>query len=248
MSYLVLDIESIVDSSVYTPPPVEAGKDLPFPPFWAWIPITIGCVWMDDHLHTERIGALSLKDWDGLGLARAERNMLGEWSAWCQKHKPNLVSWYGRGFDLPVLQARCFAHGVPMAWYGGYSTARGSYRYRYDDAGHNDLCDQFSEYGATRGGKLDAFAKLIGLPGKHGVDGSEVAGMWERGEYEAIVNYCISDTVQTAFVLLRYCLIRGRLNSVSYENACRRLYDLTLEDARTKSLAEKTDLDRLLLK
>ena len=82
------------------------------------------------------------------------------------------------------------------------------YRYRYSEAGHLDLADMLTDYGASRStGGLDAMARLIGLPGKVGVDGSQVEGLYNAGQLELIKNYCLSDVAQTAFLFLRFRLL-----------------------------------------
>src|SRR6266571_4794463 len=68
---------------------------------------------------------------------------------------------------LPVLALRSLRHGVAMSWY-----YQGRVRHRYTEEGHLDLCDMLSDHGAARQVSLDAVARLIGLPGKIGVDGS----------------------------------------------------------------------------
>ena len=52
-----------------------------------------------------------------------------------------------------------------------------SVRHRYSQDGHIDLCDWLADHGAARSSSLDALARLIGLPGKVGVDGSQIEGM-----------------------------------------------------------------------
>ena len=48
-------------------------------------------------------------------------------------------------------------------------------RYRYSTDGHFDLMDFLADFGAAKNARLDVYAKLVGFPGKVGVDGSQVA-------------------------------------------------------------------------
>ena len=82
---------------------------------------------------------------------------------------------------------RCLRHGVPLHFFFNDR----DYRYRYTDAGHIDLYDFLSEHGAARVGSLDAVARVIGLPGKVGVDGSQVEGLYNAGQLQLIKNYCL---------------------------------------------------------
>lgn len=122
-----------------------------------------------------------------------------------------LVTWNGRGFDLPVLAMRAMHRGVPWGWY--YDSR--DIRYRYTDEGHCDLMDYLSDFGAARSMKLDDACRLVGLPGKAAggegadkLDGSMVAGLVERGPGDEkamarVARYCLQDVLQTALLFVR---------------------------------------------
>ncbi|HST01304.1 MAG TPA: 3'-5' exonuclease, partial [Usitatibacter sp.] len=63
---------------------------------------------------------------------------------------------------------------------------------------------------------LDEMAQLCGFPGKLGMEGSQVYGAWQRGEIEAIRNYCETDVANTYLLFQRFQLIRGALNPEAY--------------------------------
>lgn len=126
-----------------------------------------------------------------------------------------LVSFNGRGFDLPVLELQALKHGCSIPRY-----FRGRARYRYSDEGHYDLYDFLTNYGVHRlQGGFNALAKLIGLPGKTGMDGSMVQQYWEAGRLDDIHRYCRTDVVQTYFLFLRVELLRGHVSQEQYETA-----------------------------
>ena len=126
-----------------------------------------------------------------------------------------LVSFNGRGFDLPVLELQALKHGCSIPRY-----FRGRARYRYSDEGHYDLYDFLTNYGVHRlQGGFNALAKLIGLPGKTGMDGSMVQHYWEAGRLDDIHRYCRTDVVQTYFLFLRVELLRGHVSQEQYETA-----------------------------
>jgi predicted PolB exonuclease-like 3'-5' exonuclease len=58
---------------------------------------------------------------------------------------------------------------------------------------------------------LNLLANLIGKPGKTGVDGSQVQGMYDSGQVGAINDYCRCDVLVTYFVFLRTRLLLGKL-------------------------------------
>jgi hypothetical protein len=56
---------------------------------------------------------------------------------------------------------------------------------------------------------LDELAKLMGLPGKLGMDGSAVWGAYLDGKIDDIRDYCETDVVNTYLVFLRFQQMRG---------------------------------------
>ena len=78
------------------------------------------------------------------------------------ENSQTLVTFNGRGFDLPVLETRAMKYGIPLARYFANQELRQTYRgSRYIDLYHFDLCDFLSNFGAVyRRGSLDLLAKL----------------------------------------------------------------------------------------
>ena len=160
--YLVLDIETVPDAALYTPPAVGTGMERPFPPPYAHRPIALGVLWLDDSYAFKRLGVV--------GEGKDEAATLTDFATFVERERPHLVTWNGRAFDLPVLALRCMRHGVPLRFY--YQDR--DYRYRYTEEGHLDLADSLTDHGAAKSMGLDAVAHVVGLPGKVGVDGSQV--------------------------------------------------------------------------
>jgi predicted PolB exonuclease-like 3'-5' exonuclease len=72
--------------------------------------------------------------------------------------------------------------------------------------------DLLSNFGAARlSGGLNLLANLIGKPGKTGVDGSQVQGLYDAGQVGAINDYCRCDVLDTYFVFLRTRVLLGKL-------------------------------------
>jgi predicted PolB exonuclease-like 3'-5' exonuclease len=109
---------------------------------------------------------------------------------------PQLIGFNSRRYDVPVLVARCFRHGRSTGWAQRYAN-------RYKPDLHADIADWLTNYGAAAPTKLDTWAKAMGLSGKRGVDGSDVAGLWAAGRWEEIASYCLEDVVTTALVAVR---------------------------------------------
>ena len=138
-----------------------------------------------------------------------------------EKFTPQLVSWNGGGFDLPVLHYRAMLHGVaaPRYWDlgdGDYADSRdfkwNNYISRYHTR-HLDLMDLLALYNGRANAPLDELAKLLGFPGKLGMDGSKVWEAWQAGQIADIRDYCETDVVNTYLVFNRFRRLRGELSA-----------------------------------
>ncbi len=125
-----------------------------------------------------------------------------------EHYKATLVSFNGRGFDVPVLELAAFRYGyaVPHHFASKYGP-----RYRYGEA-HIDLMDFFTNHGAYRlAGGLNLLAKLLGKPGKMDIQGADVYDLFRDGQFKAINDYCTYDVLDTYFVFLRSRVLTGEL-------------------------------------
>jgi hypothetical protein len=123
---------------------------------------------------------------------------------WERLQGKTLVTFHGRGFDLPVLELRSLKLGLSRL---GRQAAPGE---------HHDLLDLLSNGGAAPSASLDLYAKLLGLPGKEGVAGKDVSLLYAQGALDRIAGYCMSDVVQTWLLYLRFRLLEGTLSPASY--------------------------------
>jgi hypothetical protein len=249
--YLVLDIETVPDGALWTPPEPSPGSERverAWPPLYASQVVVVGTLWLDSALACRRLAVVGTGGGEGAGggagAEKDEAATLAELSAFMQAERPHLVTWNGRGFDLPVLLLRALHHGIPFPWY--YQERE--YRYRYSGEGHLDLGDFLADHGAARMTSLDGVARAIGLPGKDGMDGSQVEGLYLAGEMETLRQYCLSDVVQTAFVFLRARLLAGQLDRDGYRRAATALLAAVEADGRLARLVGGIDRDRLLLR
>ena len=137
-----------------------------------------------------------------------------------EKLTPQLVSWNGGGFDLPVLQHRALIFGVAGERYWDWGDQDKDFRYnsylgRYHTR-HIDLMDVLAMFQHRAGAPLDAIARLCGFPGKIGMEGSEVAAAVARGDLRDVRSYCETDVVNTILVYQRFRLMRGELSAGEY--------------------------------
>lgn len=230
-SYLVLDIETVLDAELPIATTTEVER-LPAPPHHKVV--VIGALLLDAEHRCLRLGVL--------GEGKEEAEMLQDFTRFLADKRPELVSFNGRGFDLPVLAARCLRHAVPFTYY--YRSR--DLRYRFSAEGHLDLMDYIADFGATKASRLDVIAKLCGMPGKVGVDGKDVGPLVHAGRLSEVRDYCLCDVAQTAGVFLRVQLLRGELTLEQYRVAMRSLLDLVQRDPRLAPVAEALDERRLM--
>jgi predicted PolB exonuclease-like 3'-5' exonuclease len=237
--YLILDIETIPDTDRWSRP--ETG-DAPFPPTWAHRIVVVGCLWLDHHYQLKRFGVIGEQEPGAGPPDTRERQLLEEFSRFLGRARPVLVTYNGRSFDLPVIVMRSLCHAISLPWY--YRDR--DVRYRYSAEGHLDLCDWLADHGAARPGKLDAVARLIGLPGKIGVDGSQVEGLYHSGQLDSIQRYCLADVSQTALLFLRFRLLQGQLAPEAYRERTTALLEALAADGRVAEVLDQARRDQLL--
>jgi predicted PolB exonuclease-like 3'-5' exonuclease len=127
-----------------------------------------------------------------------------------------MVTFNGRGFDLPLMEMAAFRYGLSAP------DLLGSLHKRYDDW-HLDLMDWLTNYGAIRlSGGLNLLARLLGKPGKMEVTGKKVYPMWREGKIAQISDYCLCDTLDTYFVFLRTRVMAGEISLAEEQALIRR--------------------------
>ncbi len=173
--------------------------------------VAIGCVFRDDSgLRVRCIGAAQ----DG------ETRLIADFFRLIDRYTPQLVSWNGGGFDLPVLHYRALIHGVTAARYWNLGDDDREFRFnnyisRYHTR-HIDLMDLLAMYQPRANAPLDDIARLSGFAGKLGMDGSRVWETFREGRLDAIRNYCETDVLNTYLVYTRFQKMRGGLDADEY--------------------------------
>ena len=132
-----------------------------------------------------------------------------------EKFTPDLVSWNGSGFDLPVLHYRALRASLQATRYWQTGDDDSAFRYnnylsRYHWR-HTDLMDVLAGFQSRARVSLENVACLLGLPGKLGFSGARVWDAWLAGDRLGIRRYCETDVLNTYLVYLRFELMRGRL-------------------------------------
>lgn len=232
---LVFDIESIpdvaglrllrgesdhkTDADVYAAYQAErlAKGQSDFMPLHLQRILVISCVFRN----AEGLRIHSFVDKDG----QSEGKVIQTFFNTVEKHVPQLVSWNGGGFDLPVLHYRGLQHGAVASKYwdmgdGGDHDSRefkwNNFISRYHMR-HLDLMDLLALYQPKNNAPLDTMAKLCGFPGKLGMDGSAVYPAFLAGKTDEIRRYCETDVMNTYLLYCRFQKMRGGLLEAEYE-------------------------------
>jgi predicted PolB exonuclease-like 3'-5' exonuclease len=188
--------------------------------------LKVGHDFLPHHLH--RVVAIScvFRDADGvrvrsLGTAQDdEPRLIQDFFRTVDRYQPQIVSWNGGGFDLPVLHYRAMIHGVSSARY--WETGDNDREFRYNNylsryhSRHLDLMDVLAMFTGRANAPLDEMARLCGFPGKLGMDGAKVWDAWRGGRIASIRDYCETAVANTWLLYCRFMLIRGQLSPDEY--------------------------------
>jgi 3'-5' exonuclease len=205
-----IDEPSIEQADVYI-----ASRDNPFLPHHLQKIVAISCVLEayspHDEFNIQKIHVNSLCDEDA-----TEASMIQKFFQLIDHYTPQLVSWNGSGFDLPVLQQRAMIHGVEATTYwdlGERNTEKSksfkwnNYISRYH-LRHLDLMDVLAGYQPKANAGLEAMARLCGLPGKLGMSGDQVWAAYQNKQLAEIRAYCETDVINTYLLFKRFNCMR----------------------------------------
>lgn len=188
-------------------------------------------------LHLHRIVAISvvvrtpdmIKVWSLGDENSDEKELIERFYTGVDRYTPQLVSWNGGGFDLPVLHYRALLHGVQARRYWETGSEDTSFRYnnyisRFHQR-HLDLMDMLAMYNPRAFAPLDQIATLLGFPGKMGMSGAKVFEAFSEGDIGGIRDYCETDVLNTWLVFLRFQVMRGELAPEACEQEMQMLRD-----------------------
>jgi 3'-5' exonuclease len=158
-----------------------------------------------DHWVVDALGAPHVGE-------RTEKQLISAFVARIAELNPQLVTFNGNSFDLPVLRYRAMINSISAP-----GLAARSYFNRYTED-VLDLCDALSSFSPGARATLNEISRIMGMPGKpDGIDGGQVEKYFREGKIREIAEYCEADVLNTYRVWLRYELFRGRLTETTHQ-------------------------------
>jgi len=216
---LAIDGEMILDTAIVTPErrreideaQAKSGRMPSIRPY-EWRIVTLGHAlveWVEDPATNDdlpritRFGAIGGPDW-------REPEILGGFYELVRlKRRPRLLTWNGRTFDLPTIEARALVAGIADS---GFAHAGFDYRFSADK--NLDLMDKLSNFGAGTRLDLDGMAKACGFPGKPpGIDGGRVEAMFAAGRIGEIEDYALCDVANLLGIAFRWMFHVGEIGA-----------------------------------
>jgi len=216
---LACDGEMILDAAIVTPARRKEIEDaqtktgrMPSIRPYEWRIVTLGHAlveWVEDPATNDdlpritRFGSIGGPDW-------REPEILGGFYELVRlKRRPRLLTWNGRTFDLPTIEARALVAGI-----GDSGFAQAGFDYRFAADKNLDLMDKLSNFGAGTRLDLDGMARACGFPGKPpGIDGSQVEAMFAAGRVGEIEDYALCDVANLLGLAFRWMFHVGEIGA-----------------------------------
>lgn len=154
---------------------------------------------------------------------------------------PDLITWNGAAFDLPVLNFRALRHEIQARTY--WETGLNDRAFRFNNYlsrfhwRHTDLMDALSGFQGRGRPSLREACALLGLPGKNLMEGSSVMDAYLEGRIGDIRRYCLEDALNTYLVSIHFDYLRGNLSQDSLDDEYGLLIDV-LKASGEQHLAE----------
>ena len=223
--YLIFDVESVADGDLvaairYPGEKMKPAKaverfrgermekyDTDFIPYPFQIPVSVAVAKVDAEFNLLDLVTLDQPEY------RSHVIVENFWRGWVGYEMPTLVTYNGRGFDIPLLELAAYRYGISVPeWFNLKDRAYDQKRNRYNIKSHLDLQDLITNFGATRfHGGLNLLANMLGSPGKMEISGHMVQDLYEQGKLAEINDYCRCDVLDTYFVFLRTRVMVGEL-------------------------------------
>ncbi len=183
--------------------------------------ISIAAVIGDDYGQFIKVGNFGQKHENKEDFT-SEKELLEDFFKYFNEKQPRLISFNGRGFDIPLLTLKALKYNLTLDAFYNQENKWENYRVRYSEQFHLDLMDSLSHYGSVRGLNLNGVCSMMNIPGKFDVSGDLVHAIYynphlSQKEKKGIIDgYCQSDVLNTYWLFLKYEVLKGALNKEQY--------------------------------
>jgi predicted PolB exonuclease-like 3'-5' exonuclease len=204
--------------------------------------VVISAVIADEYGNFQKVNSI-IKD--------SEKELLKAFLGFVDRHNPKLVSFNGRGFDIPMILTRAMKYNLSCpAYFDQNDTLKNktkweNYRSRYSEKFHIDLMDSMSEFGAVRGLNLDTVCMMSGLPGKFDVHGDQVTDLYFDNKIDEIAQYCESDVLNTYWLFLKYQILQGNILIGDYHRILTNFLEKLPKDKNYSDIFEEYIINEL---
>lgn len=122
-----------------------------------------------------------------------------------------LITYNGRGFDMPILQLRALHLGVDWGFWDDWKHRFPNFK---KPLLHYDMSDLLTDFGGAPKFGLDPLCRMLGIPGKTDMHGSEVGKAWFEGPQgrERVRKYCDCDVIDLYLIYLKYMSTRSKFD------------------------------------
>ena len=151
-----------------------------------------------------------------------EKEILEVFFSLIDLYTPNLVSWNGVGFDLPVLHYRALVHGVTAMRYWECGDQDPYFKpnnyLNRSHARHIDLLDSLAGFEKDAQAPFDEITTMLGFPDPaRKIAKANVLDEYLAGNINAICNNSEFDVINLYLVYLRFEMMRGNIDKEEYQ-------------------------------
>ncbi|MFT5656943.1 MAG: putative PolB exonuclease-like 3'-5' exonuclease [Gammaproteobacteria bacterium] len=178
-----------------------------------------------------------------------EQDLLQRFYSGLARYTPRLVSWNGRGFDLPVIHYRSLIYPINAGQYWDTGDKDSSfhsnnYQGKYHDR-HTDLMEVLAGFQPSAHVHLNDIACLCGFPTQVEMGSDEIWSRYQADGLSDIRHYCEARVLNTYLVYLNHQRNRGSIDQVQYQTECQIVRDnLIASDQPELITFEKAWLDQ----
>lgn len=147
-----------------------------------------------------------------------EQKLIAQFLSEAGARSPLLVGFGSFRADQPTLVQRALVHGISVPQFCARPTKPWNGRDYFNQYGEGvlDIYQELTMHSSIKGPSLAKMSTMCGIPGKVGVDGSQVAQAYLDGQLETIGDYNLADAISTYLLFLRICLLSGILDNSTY--------------------------------